>query len=344
MIKQNIFLTAFLFLTLSWQNVHAQCNTDAHSTNWKDAWTSCQTAINPNSSHNAGHWIMYDFGFVYNLTTSHIWNANEAGLTNKGLRNVIIDYSLDGTNWTNWGNFEFPQASGNNNYNGVEGPNFNELNARYILLTATTNWGHSSCYSLAEMRFNLGDAVLSVETVSYQVNCVKNQSGVVDIEWVAGNESTDGYYLIEKSQNGQDWVNVQKLDIQTSVSNKKYTFKDKEAYIGEAFYRLSKVLADGSVIDLGIQTTDCEALLAFDILPNPFPEHTLIKVHTQNAQPLVYTIRDMLGRKVEEGKVQSHNGTTQIPNIGRNLATGTYSVSIRQGNVEAVQRLVKVME
>jgi len=120
-----------------------------------DTWLSCNTSTNPNSLRGNGHWLMYDLGYTYNLTTTHFWNYNVNGQTGQGIRDCIIDYSIDGNNWANALTFQIPQAPGNSNYTGISGPDLGGINARYVLLTANSNWG-GSCAGLSEVRFDLG--------------------------------------------------------------------------------------------------------------------------------------------------------------------------------------------
>jgi len=146
---KNTLLITLLFL--SWQQVNAQCYSDRHSTNWFDAWISCETSPNPNSDYGNSHWILYDLGYDYTLFDSKIWNANEPNNLNNGIQNYTIDYSLDAINWTNLGNFSLNQASGFTIYEGEEGPDFFGSLARYVLLTPSTNYG-GDCFSLSELK------------------------------------------------------------------------------------------------------------------------------------------------------------------------------------------------
>ena len=73
-----------------------------------------------------------------------------------GAQSLIIDYSTDGVAWINWGEFNLEQAPGSGFYEGQEGPDFAGLEARFILFTVNSNYGHS-CTGLAEVRIeNLG--------------------------------------------------------------------------------------------------------------------------------------------------------------------------------------------
>lgn len=164
-----IFLLSFLFCFV--QTAFGQCNTELHSNVTNDAWLSCETSPNPNTVRGIGHWIQYDFGFVYQFNESHFWNSNEAGLTERGFKEVAIDYSMDGTNWTELGQFEFEEASGESDYPGFEGPNFGGIEARYVLLTMISTFNDSDCTGLAEVQFFVDETeqpTTSIESIELE--------------------------------------------------------------------------------------------------------------------------------------------------------------------------------
>jgi hypothetical protein len=163
--KLIFYLLLILFGT---QNTSAQCNPDRHSTNWYDAWVSCNPAANPNSTHGTTHWIMYDFGEIYTLHESKFWNYNDPDNLDYGLQEIIIDYSLDGTSWTNYGTHQLNQSSGSLFYEGENGPDFNGIQARYLLITAVSNFG-GSCFGLGEIKINL-QPTSSIEDYATTVN------------------------------------------------------------------------------------------------------------------------------------------------------------------------------
>jgi len=120
-----------------------------------DAWESCTPKVNPNTDRGTSHWIQYDFGQIYLLNESHIWNYNGDGATGKGFKDVVIDYSTDGTTWTQLGGiYEWNQATGVVGYEGFEGPNFNGITARYVLITALNNWDNGLCHGFSKIIFN----------------------------------------------------------------------------------------------------------------------------------------------------------------------------------------------
>ena len=159
--KRYLYILILLFL--STQFIAAQCYPDRHSTNWFDGWVSCEKSPNPISSYGESHWIMYDLGYDYVLNETKFWNANEPKNLNYGINAFNIDYSLDGVTWTNLGEFNLSQASGLSTYEGDDdAPDFDGAQARYVLITPTTNYG-GNCFGFSEMKINITDPFIVVK-------------------------------------------------------------------------------------------------------------------------------------------------------------------------------------
>jgi Secretion system C-terminal sorting domain len=167
--KKIIFL--FSAFILFQQSGIAQCFPERHSTNFYDGWISCEAAVSPNPLRPASHFILYDFGKVFKLGQMRIWNTNDPSHLDWGMRDVAIDYSTDGEHWLTAGDFTFPQASGLSTYEGAEGPFLNDIEARYLLITALTNYG-GECYGLSEMNVDGEEVIISdVEDIA-TLDCV----------------------------------------------------------------------------------------------------------------------------------------------------------------------------
>ncbi|MEM6725824.1 MAG: discoidin domain-containing protein [Bacteroidota bacterium] len=148
--KFNLFTIAFLLMT---QQLFAQCVAPDPNI-WDDSWQSCQPSASPNPARGMSHWIQYDLTDIRRISKVHVWNVNELGKLGNGFNNVTVDYSDDGNNWIELGTYDWPQGNGQAIYGGFEGFDFQGNQARYILITANTNWG-GPCYGLAEVKFNL---------------------------------------------------------------------------------------------------------------------------------------------------------------------------------------------
>jgi hypothetical protein len=167
------FIIIFILISPLW--LTSQCFMNSHSTTWYDNWISCKPKISPNPVRPGGHWILYNLGYVYELKDSHWWNGNEADALHNGISNMAMDISDDGVNWSHVMDFELPQATGFPDYEGVEGPDFGGIEARYILLTALDNFG-GECYSFGEMKINV-DVVSKVKEEVSSAYCLQISAG-----------------------------------------------------------------------------------------------------------------------------------------------------------------------
>jgi hypothetical protein len=122
---------------------------DLHSNKEKDMWLS--------GTEPLGAWIEYEFDKVYNLHQMWVWNSNQTveSFLGFGFKDVTIDYSTNGTEYTKLGNtHEFAQAPGTSGYAHNTTIDFSGVLAKYVRLTATSNWGGiMSQYGLSEVRF-----------------------------------------------------------------------------------------------------------------------------------------------------------------------------------------------
>lgn len=123
----------------------------------QNSWLSCGVnSPNPNPARSANqNWILYDFTNQYKFEDSRIWNYNVSGETTKGFKTVAVDYSVDGNNWQSFGGtYTWPKAPGTFDYSGFNGPDFNNIKARYILISAINNWGDASCSGFSKITFD----------------------------------------------------------------------------------------------------------------------------------------------------------------------------------------------
>lgn len=157
-----IFLFTVLFFT---QSVFGQCFPDRHNTTWYDGWVSCEVSPNPNPARGESHWLHYDLGSFYKLKDSKFWNTNHPDFLQDGLQEVVIDYSLDGLEWNELGTFTIEEATGSKYYEGSDGPDFAGVDARYVLITAISNYG-GTCFGLSELKINIEEATVSTTEVS----------------------------------------------------------------------------------------------------------------------------------------------------------------------------------
>jgi len=122
---------------------------DLHSTEPMDMWLS---GDEPN-----GAWIEYELDKVYKLHEMWVWNSNQMveSFAGFGLKDVTIEYSTNGTDYPTLGTtHEFVRAPGAVDYAHNTTVDFSGAPAKYVRLTANSNWGGIlDKYGLSEVRF-----------------------------------------------------------------------------------------------------------------------------------------------------------------------------------------------
>ena len=111
-------------------------------------------------------WFRVDFDRVYELTFARIWNGNEGNATNRGMNQVVVEYSATGgpepADWARLGGPDavhgFPRAAGSGDYTGFD-LDFDGAEAKAVVFTAETsdrgvaNFGNTGNIALSELRF-----------------------------------------------------------------------------------------------------------------------------------------------------------------------------------------------
>lgn len=198
----------------------SQCFPDRHNTSWFDGWISCEMKENPNEARDEGHWISYDFGKPYQLKELKVWNINDPDLLDYGAKTVMIDYSLDGLNWIEYGLQTFPKADGLRNYEGDIITNFNGIKARYLILTAIDNYG-GDCTGFAELRIEVDTAKDENEDVCIIADVYPNPF------------QTSFSVLLEKKCLGEVYLAVEDATGRTVVEERIIKLYDTELINGE---------------------------------------------------------------------------------------------------------------
>jgi hypothetical protein len=153
-----------------------------------NSWLAHVGSGNPNPGTVPGAtWVKIDLGFVYEIDSLWIWNIAHDGYTNRGLRNVTIQYSENGgtstSDWQTAWTGELNKSLGDNNYAHETEINLPNIEARYIVITSSNtdgSWGLDPC-GLAEVRVNtLPEQWLA--WISYQVMFnIQEANGLFDI-------------------------------------------------------------------------------------------------------------------------------------------------------------------
>ncbi len=151
---------------------------DVHSKTTTEMWVS--DLQDPNTA-----WISYAFDQPYKLAQMMVWNGNQDSEVwiGAGIKDALIEYSLNGSDWITWGITQFTKATDEQ----ITEVDLGGIMAQQLRITAQSNWGGLiSQYSLSEVRF-FNTPVLPRELSPAQDSNELDPS--VTLKWRAGREA-----------------------------------------------------------------------------------------------------------------------------------------------------------
>jgi F5/8 type C domain-containing protein len=121
---------------------------DEHSVTSTDMWLGSPSGDDPMV-------IQYEFDGVYKLYEMLVWNYNVQFelLLGFGVKDVTVEYSENGADWTALGDVELTQAIAKATYTPNTTISFDGAAAKYVRLTINSGWGSLPQYGLSEVRF-----------------------------------------------------------------------------------------------------------------------------------------------------------------------------------------------
>ncbi len=161
---------------------------DRHSIDAADMWQAMQAGEDP-------LWIQYEFDRLYKVHQLQVWNYNVQfeKILGFGIKDVTIETSADGLDWTALSDFEFAQATAKATYTSNTTIDLGGVAARFIRLVVNSGFGGTGQYGLSEVRFTY----IPVQPREPQpVNGATQVSPDVALAWRAGREAaTHEVYL-----------------------------------------------------------------------------------------------------------------------------------------------------
>jgi hypothetical protein len=99
--------------------------------------------------------IQFEFDRAYKLHEMLVWNYNPQFemVLGFGVKEVTIELSADGADWTVLGDVEIARATARSDYVANTAVDFEGVVARFVRLTVNSGWGSTGQYGLSEVRF-----------------------------------------------------------------------------------------------------------------------------------------------------------------------------------------------
>ncbi|MBP6090465.1 MAG: hypothetical protein KA521_04365 [Crocinitomicaceae bacterium] len=134
--------------------------------------------------------------------------------------------------------------------------------------------------------------VLPVELLSFDVNCVEDNSK--EIKWSTASERNSAYFSIEKSNDGIDWKEINRVEAAgNSTSIIQYAMIDNVIDDNTVYYRLNQFDNDGKSKLHDAVSAICKEGETIRIFPNPTTDGNF-----SLSKDVEYTIFDSVGNKI----------------------------------------------
>ncbi len=153
---------------------------DEHSVESTDMWLAMPGA-DPLS-------VQFELDGVYKLDEMLVWNYNVQFelVLGFGIKDVAVEYSTDGAEWTVLGDVALAQATANASYTANTTIDFGGVAAKYVRLTVNSGQGMMGQYGLSEVRFMY---IPAMAREPEPADGATDVSVATDLTWRAGRDA-----------------------------------------------------------------------------------------------------------------------------------------------------------
>ena len=182
-------------------------------------------------------------------------------------------------------------------------------------------------------------APLPVELISFQANCMDNQT--VSITWSTASEHNSSYFKVEKSRDGMNWTILSQVDGSgNSTTLLNYEIIDAEKTVGVAYYRLTQVDFDGASETFNIASVNCGGNTiseSLKVYPNPSEGEFYLEFENSSTNnEVLISMFDLEGNAIysETKTIEKGSNIFNIKNL--NAAPGIYFIKVKIGDVISI--------
>lgn len=195
--------------------------------------------------------------------------------------------------------------------------------------------------SLGEFGAYLNLVVLPLELQSF-TGKVLDKSNL--LEWTTLSEKNVQWHIVERSQDGVNWVEVGRLAGQ-AISNTPlpYSWEDRQP-LSKAYYRLRSVDFDGatSVSNTILLARRSEQFGITGAFPSPTTDGLMVQFFTMHEEDVIIRLTDLVGRVALEQSTTTEPGVNFLKLALANLPAGVYIITL--ANDESISEPVRVVK
>ncbi len=182
--------------------------------------------------------------------------------------------------------------------------------------------------------FTVSQAAGVLPASSLKLNAAK-VNNAIEVKWSTINEINTTICLVERSNNGVDFAPVFTTNAAGNIAAKNYSFSDKNFRLGNNYYRIKMLDADGRISYSNIMQVVVKANPAFVVLNNPTTANR-IAVQANALEDGLYTIAltGSNGQVIKSSEITiAGNAAIMTLSLNNKLAAGIYYIRISGNNV-----------
>jgi Secretion system C-terminal sorting domain len=237
----------------------------------------------------------------------------------------------------------------NNVYTGITTGTKAQLAAA---VSDKSNWvsNETTTYDLSPGGSNFAVNPSFTVTGTLPVNLISFTAGLqnrdVKLSWKVSDVVNFSHFEIERSSNGNDFINAGSQVATGPAGEQNYEFTDRNipSNIFRFYYRLKMIDADGK---FGYSRTVIVQMskltrMVLSVQPNPFSDHLDVSVNLSSAKVIFVRLLDFSGKTIINKQVTVFKGfSTQTLGGLSSLKRGTYLLQISDGIEVETEKIVR---
>jgi transforming growth factor-beta-induced protein len=207
----------------------------ATSTDRADMWLSnvvtpvAKDPKDPNGpKQTPATWVQFQFGKVQRLYDMTVWNWNAKDSLEYGVKDITVQSSNNGTDWTAMGDFTLAKGSGTAD-NAGQTISLAGVTATYVKIVVKTGYGNANQYGLSEVKFT---AIPVYAREPSPAPATQNASLGTTLSWRVGREAASHKLFISTDKTAVEKGTAQAV----TLDKNSFDLGSLDAKLGSTYY------------------------------------------------------------------------------------------------------------
>ena len=173
----------------------------------------------------------------------------------------------------------------------------------------------------------------------------KYSNKITSLNWEVDNNSAAAYYEVQRSDDGNDFTTIGRVEAIATIGAAKYSYTDREPGYGKnKFYRVRQITRGAIRYYSNVENVlvDSKAVLIGAISPNPVVNDFNMNVMLSSNNTISVKVVDQSGKVIYNHKYSGHKGENKIvvSNMNR-VKAGVYIVEMAVENEIIREKIIK---